>query len=133
VEARAAARAFGHAEVFASIAALSFLAARFLPVLEVGYTCPARLLVHLPCPTCGMTRAFVTLAHGDLVGAFAASPAGALLAAGAWLLAVLDLVRLAAGLPLPAVPPRLARAGVVAGLAALLLNWAFLLARELVP
>jgi hypothetical protein len=116
--------------VFAAIAALSFAAARFLPVLSVPYTCPARALLHLPCPTCGMTHAFVALAHGDLAAALQASPAGALLAAGAWLLALLDLVRLAAGWPLPSVPPRAARLAIAAGLAALLVNWAWLLARE---
>ena len=125
-----AAREFGHAEVFAAIALLSFAVARFLPVLSVGYTCPARALAGLPCPTCGMTRAFVALAHGDLSAALAASPAGALLAGGAWLLALADLVRLAAGAPLPRVPARAARVAVAGGLAALLLNWAWLLARE---
>lgn len=123
-------RGFGHAEAFAAIALLSFAAARFLPVLAVPYTCPARALAGLPCPTCGMTHAFVALAHGDVAAAFAASPAGALLAAVAWLLVLLDLARLAAGRPLPAVPPRAARAAVAAGAALLALNWAWMLARE---
>jgi hypothetical protein len=116
--------------VFAAIALLSFAAARFLPVLSLGPACPARVLLGVPCPTCGMTRAFVALAHGDVGGALAASPAGAVLAAGAWLLAVLDVVRLAAGRSLPAVSPRLARAGVAAGIALLALGWAWMLARE---
>jgi len=130
METRAQARTFGHGEVFAAIAAISFAAARFLPVLSVPYACPAQALLHLPCPTCGMTRAFVAPAHGDVGAAVQASPAGALLAAGAWLLVVLDLARLAAGWPLPQVPPRAARLAIAAGLAVLLLNWAWLLARE---
>jgi hypothetical protein len=123
-------RTFGHAEVFAAIALLSFLAARFLPVLGLPFTCPARALAGLPCPTCGMTHAFVLLAHGDLAAALAANPAGALLAALAWLLAAADLVRLAAGAPLPVVPPRLARAAIVAGAAILAASWIWVLVHE---
>jgi hypothetical protein len=123
-------RAFGHAEVFAAIALLSFGAARFLPVLSLGYTCPARALAGLPCPTCGMTHAFVALAHGDLAAAFAASPAGALLAGLAWLLAVADVARFALGAPLPRIPERTARPAVAAGVVLLLLNWGWMLALE---
>ena len=124
------ARAFGHAEVYALIAALSFLAARFLPVLSLPYTCPSRSLLGLPCATCGMTHAFVALAHGDLGAALAASPLGALLAAGAWVYALADAARLVAGRPLPRLSDRLWRAAALAGAAALLANWAWLLAQR---
>ncbi|HET9553835.1 MAG TPA: DUF2752 domain-containing protein [Anaeromyxobacteraceae bacterium] len=128
--AAATARRFGHPEVFAGIAALSFLVARFVPVLAVPFTCPARGLLGIPCATCGMTHAFVALAHGDLAGALHASPAGAALAAGAWLYALLDAARVAAGLPFPPLPPRALRAATALGAVALLANWAWLLARE---
>jgi hypothetical protein len=119
-------RRFGHAEVFAAIAALSFLAARFVPVLALGLDCPFKALAGLPCATCGMTHAFVHLAHGDILAAMRASPAGALLAGGAWLFAVADAVRVALGLPLPAPGPRACRALTAAAAAGLLANWAFL-------
>jgi hypothetical protein len=125
-----AARRFGHAEVFAAMAALSFLVARFLPVLALPYTCPARGLLGIPCATCGMTHAFVALARGDHAGALEASPLGAALAAGAWLYALLDLGRLALGRPFPRLPPGLLRAAAALGVAALLANWAWLLARQ---
>jgi hypothetical protein len=121
-------RSFSHAEVFAAIAALSWLVARFVPVLDFPSTCPARGLLGIPCATCGMTHAFVALAHGDVGAALQASPLGALLAAAAWGWVVFDLARLALGRPLPPLPPKLVRAGVAAGAAALLLNWAWLLA-----
>lgn len=118
--------AFGHAEVFAGIFALSFLAARLLPLLELGIRCPFRAATGVPCATCGMTRAFVHLAHGDAAGALAASPLGALAAALAWAFALLALLRPALGRPWPRVGPRAARAAGLLGGAALLANWAYL-------
>jgi hypothetical protein len=123
-------RGVGHAEVFAAIAALSFAAARFLPVLDAGLHCPLRALTGIPCPTCGMTHAFVHLAHGQVAAAFLASPAGALLAAAAWLLAAADAARLALGRPLPALGDRAARRLAAACAAALLANWAFLVVAQ---
>lgn len=32
--------------------------------------CPFRAVTGLPCPGCGMTRAFCSMGHGDLSGAF---------------------------------------------------------------
>src|SRR5512137_1559070 len=89
----------GIPEAFAAVAALSFLVARFLPVLDVHYQCTFRALTGLPCASCGMTHAFVALARGDAAGAWSASPLGALVAAGAWAYALLDAARVAFGLP----------------------------------
>jgi hypothetical protein len=125
-EALRPARAFGHAEVFAAIFALSFLAARLLPLLGLPYACPFKALTGLPCATCGMTHAFVYLAHGELRAALAASPLGALLAGAAWLFAAADAAFFALALTLPIPGPRTARALAIAGLIALLANWAFL-------
>lgn len=36
--------------------------------------CPLRLLTGLPCPGCGLTRAWVFAAHGDLGQALSANP-----------------------------------------------------------
>jgi hypothetical protein len=121
---------FGHAEVFAAIAALSFLVARFAPVLSLPFTCPMRALAGIPCATCGMTHAFVHLAHGEVALALAASPLGALLAAGGWAYAALDLARVVAGAPLPVPSQRAARAAALFGLTVLLANWGLLVVRE---
>jgi len=117
----------GIPEVFALLGAASYLAARFLPLLRIHSECPFRLVTGLPCVTCGMTHAFVALAGGDLTAAWAASPLGALLAGGAWLYALLDLSRVALGLPWPALPQRAWRALAVAALSAAALNWAWML------
>ena len=123
-------RRFGHPEVFAAIAVLSFLVARFVPVLGIPFTCPLKGLAGIPCATCGMTHAFVHLAHGEVARAFGASPLGALLAAGAWLYALADAVRLAVGARLPLPSPRAIRAAAALGVVAVLANWAWLLVRE---
>ncbi|BDG03318.1 DUF2752 domain-containing protein [Anaeromyxobacter oryzae] len=120
---------FGHPEVFAVIGALSFLVARFAPVLSLGYVCPLKALAGIPCATCGMTHAFVALAHGDLAAAVSASPLGAALAAAAWAYAAIDLVRAAAGWPLPVPAARAWRGATAVGIALLLANWAWLVAR----
>jgi hypothetical protein len=118
---------FGIPEWFALLGLASFLAARFLPVLHTGLTCPFRAATGLPCATCGMTHAFVALARGEVGAAVAASPLGALLAAGAWSYAVLDLLRVARGRPWPSLSPEAWRAAVLAGLGATALNWAWML------
>ena len=119
-------RGFGHAEVFATIFALTFLASRFLPLLELAYRCPFKALTGLPCATCGMTHAFVHLAHGEVTAALFASPLGAMLAAGVWLFAAADLVRLAMGARWPELRPRTARGLALASALAVLANWGWL-------
>jgi hypothetical protein len=129
VDGARARRRFGHAEVFAAIGLLSFVVARFVPVLSVPFGCPLKALAGVPCATCGMTRAFVHLAHGDPGLALAASPLGALLAAAAWTYALADAARVALGAPFPFPSARALRVGALAAVAALLVNWAWLLAR----
>ncbi len=118
---------FGVPEVFALIGLLSYAVARFAPVLAVPYTCPMKGIFGIPCATCGMTHAFVHLAHADVVAAFGASPFGALLAAGVWLYAAVDLARAALDLPFPFLALRLQRTLVAVAACALALNWAWLL------
>lgn len=38
------------------------------------YRCPTAFLFHVPCPGCGLTRATLRLAHGDVHGALAFHP-----------------------------------------------------------
>lgn len=117
----------GIPEVYAAIALLSFLVARFAPVLDIHYPCPFLVVTGHPCATCGMTHAFVYLAHGHLFQALRWSPLGALLAASAWTYALADLVRVVAGWPVPALPQPLLRRWALLGAAALAANWAYLL------
>lgn len=122
---RAPAR-FGHAEVLAAIAALSFLVARFVPVVGMLPPCPVRSAFGLPCASCGMTRAFVAMARGDVAAAAAASPLGAALALGVWGFALAALIRPLLGFRWPELAPRAARALALTGIGALLANWGWL-------
>lgn len=49
-------------------------------------TCPLKSAFHVPCATCGMTRAFVRMVHGELGEAIRVSPLGAVLCAFAMFL-----------------------------------------------
>ncbi|MCK5811355.1 MAG: DUF2752 domain-containing protein [Clostridiales bacterium] len=39
-----------------------------------GYQCPIYSVFHIPCPTCGLTRAFVLFAHLDFKRAYMYNP-----------------------------------------------------------
>ena len=47
-----------------AMAVLAFIALPGIPAV-----CPMRLLFHVPCPSCGLTRAARDLLHADLAGA----------------------------------------------------------------
>ncbi len=45
-----------------------------LPFLDrhpIPSTCPSRVIFHVNCPTCGLTRSFIAMAHGQFARAFA--------------------------------------------------------------
>jgi hypothetical protein len=52
-----------------------------LPLLDATLpgTCTFRIWFGSGCPGCGLTRCFVSLAHGDVAGAWSFNPAGILL------------------------------------------------------
>ena len=112
-------------------AAWLLLVARFYPFDRLPLVaCPLKHLTGVPCPTCGMTRAFVRMTHGQWAAAFQVSPLGALLAmltAGMALYGLLRLsvwrrpveVRLTTG------ESRVLRVAVVS---AVMANWIYLIA-----
>ncbi len=51
---------------------------------QLGFTeCPWVIVLHMPCPTCGMTTAVSHAAHGHLWASFRVQPFGALIALSA--------------------------------------------------
>jgi hypothetical protein len=93
-------------------AALAMLAAAAtLPLLpgHGGLPCPLRTLTGVPCPLCGMTTSVEATAHGHLLAALRANPAGPF--------AVLAALGLLVRRPARALRiPTIAVAGVVLGL-----------------
>lgn len=91
--------------------------------------CMFKRITGVPCATCGSTRAMVRLVHLDLAGALAMNPLAVAAAALAALWCVADLLLLTRGraLAVDLTPreSRLVQAGVVA---ALLINWAYVIA-----
>ncbi len=91
--------------------------------------CFFKLATGFPCATCGTTRALGRLFHGDVAGAFGMNP---LAAAGAlallpWAAADLLLMTRRKALRLE-LGPAGARAARVALVAAVVVNWAYLVA-----
>jgi hypothetical protein len=91
--------------------------------------CRFRALTGLPCPTCGTAHAAVAMLEGRLRDALAANP----------LMTALALLVLLGGLAapfwvllarrrLPRAPDRVPGWALVAALAAVLVNWAYLIA-----
>lgn len=97
------------------LAAGALLAAALipLPVVEHGpILCPFRLLTGIPCPSCGLTRSWVALMHGDLGQSLAFHPLG-------WLVVILA-VPFALGLDrlIPGLDERLGSVRFLGGFAA---------------
>jgi hypothetical protein len=56
-----------------ALALLAF-AASFCMRHGIGWSCPMRLLFHIPCPSCGSTRALAALSRFEFVEAFRFNP-----------------------------------------------------------
>ncbi|MCF8569522.1 DUF2752 domain-containing protein [Gordonia sp. HY002] len=86
--------------VLASIGAAAVVAAACIPVSAVEdgpVICPFRHLTGLPCPGCGLTRAFVYTMHGDFSAAVTAHAFGPFVVVLAVVSAVVMGVRRARG------------------------------------
>lgn len=127
----APARRVGFAEVYLGIGLLAVGVAAFFPFDAVRglYACPSLTLFDLPCLSCGFTRAWVRLAHGEVGAAFAVSPLGAASFIALCAFVVYGTVRLALGLAWPAVSVsrREGRFIKLGFLAVILGNWVYLI------
>jgi hypothetical protein len=115
------------AALWGVVALLLVAMSPWAPQLAAGAPgCPVKSISGLPCPTCGATRAAVALAELDLLAAVALNP----LVAAAWMgLVVGGLAALlwsVTGRQLPSVPRRLPLAPRLAFVAAVAVNWFYL-------
>lgn len=124
---------FGLMSIYGLLALGGLLVARFIPVarwMQPWWGCPLRRTTGVPCMACGLTRAFDWEAHGHFLRAFKLTPLGALAPLAAAALALWGLAVLLARAPVPevqldAAASRLVRWSIVA---AVLLNWAYMVA-----
>jgi hypothetical protein len=68
------ARRFAIPAVIALSAVVSVIAAKLCLQFGLAWTCPLIALLHVPCPSCGTTRAFASLANLDLLAAIKFNP-----------------------------------------------------------
>jgi len=121
----------------AAVAGGVLLAARVYPFREHPViTCQFRKWTGHPCPGCGYTRAFQSIARGRADDAVKDAPASVLLFAGvalvlAWNLAGLVLRRRLRPGPRLIPGPRTGRVLIAAAIALFLANWAWRLAHGL--
>ncbi|TAN37395.1 MAG: DUF2752 domain-containing protein [Verrucomicrobia bacterium] len=64
--------------LLAGVGGLILLASATLPLSLISriHLCAFRNLTGYPCPFCGLTRAFLAMAHGDVTGAWHIMPLG---------------------------------------------------------
>ncbi|MFA5044030.1 MAG: DUF2752 domain-containing protein [Kiritimatiellia bacterium] len=86
---------------WALIAGAVLLAANLLPLDRIPFTiCVFRRLTGYPCPTCGLTRGFVTMAHGQWADVLHACPLAAVLYAATALIFAINAAALLCGVRL---------------------------------
>jgi hypothetical protein len=113
-----------------AVSAASALALRplWLAVAPLLPACPFRVLTGVPCLTCGTTRAAVALFEGRPLAALAANPLAAIAGAAFVVGGLAAPLWTASRLPVPDLGAPLARSTKVAIVAALLANWAWVIA-----
>jgi hypothetical protein len=95
--------------------------------------CWLRRLTGIPCPTCGATRCAMSLAHGDLAGAWRHNPLIFVCYGGTVLVNLYAAVVLLFGFPrlrLAHLPSKVKRALCALAMIALAANWIYLLANH---
>jgi hypothetical protein len=85
--------------IYGVIALIGLCAARFPQIITLSPSCVFQVLLGIPCPTCGSTRAVLHLSHGEIIAALAFNP----LISSCFLAAVLyflySIIAIASGMP----------------------------------
>jgi hypothetical protein len=116
--------------ILAACALASMAAVTLMHLARLPFSlCVFKAVTGLPCLSCGTTRALARLSHLDLAGALAMNPLVTLGVLGLVPWAAADLALLPRGRALSLdLSPGAARAARIAAVAAVLLNWVWLVA-----
>lgn len=116
--------------ILAACAVVAIAMVAVLPLRHLPFSlCVFKAVTGVPCLTCGTTRTLALLARLDLAGALAMNPlvAAGVLALAPWAAADLALMPRRRALALE-LSPAAARAARIAVVAAVVLNWVWLVA-----
>jgi Protein of unknown function (DUF2752) len=101
----------------------------FLPSHPLPATCLTRVLFHVHCPTCGLTRSFIAMAHGEWAEALRFHRLGPFLFAFVFLQVPVRAYAILRGIPPGRLLPRtLGRLVPWLIIGAFIVNWAYDLA-----
>ncbi len=116
--------------IFLALGAVAALGVGVLHLDRLPFLfCAFHAVTGLPCLTCGATRALADLAQGDVRAAMAMNPLATLAAFAIVPWGLVDLALLTRGRALAlVVAPASARVLRAAGITAVLVNWAYLVA-----
>jgi hypothetical protein len=129
-------RSIGFVDSMGITGAVGFLVARFIPIARLPFWgCALRRTTGWPCLGCGLTRVADRFAHGNLAGAWDANPLGTVAAALFAFAVVVTVLHLTLAVPIPRVQvsPRESRWLRIAVIAAVLLNYGFVILKTKFP
>lgn len=71
--------------ILSLLGVIFFISITFEAAPHGPWGCLFKAVTHLPCPSCGMTRAFIALGHGDICSAIFLNPSSILVYSFAWI------------------------------------------------
>lgn len=115
--------------IYGGIAVLCVLAVKYLPIAHLAPSCVFRGLSDIPCPTCGATRALISLTKGNFVDAVTMNPLVAMLVLAAVVSCVYSIVSVLFGMRrmIFSLSEREKDGIRIAAVMIVLLNWGYLL------
>jgi hypothetical protein len=129
-------RSIGLVDALGIAGGVGFFVARFIPVARLPFWgCTLRKATGWPCLGCGLTRVADRFAHGNFAGAWDANPLGTICAALLALCVMGMVLHLGFRAPIPRaiVSDREARWMRIAALAAILINYGFVVIKAKFP
>lgn len=115
--------------IYGSIALLCVLAVKYLPIAHLAPSCVFRGMSGFPCPTCGTTRALLSLAEGNFIDALTMNPLSVVVVSAAIASSLYGIVSLLFGIRRMtfSFSERESNGMRITAVMIMLLNWGYLL------